>query len=86
MQPAATAATAMTASAANIGGATQAETMSADSAPIAATPHKVPARCELLASVSRVCSAEGSCSVKSSAPSAVIRIGATTCLRRDSRR
>ena len=35
-------------------GATQAETMSADNAPMTATPMKVPARCLLLASLSRV--------------------------------
>ena len=49
----------MTARVANSGGATQAVTISADSAPMTATPPNVPARCWLLTSVSRVCSAEG---------------------------
>ena len=53
----------MTASAANSGGATQAVTMSADSAPMTATPPNVPARCWLLTSLKRVCNADGSWSV-----------------------
>ncbi len=49
----------ITASVATSAGATQVVTISAESAPITATPPKVPARCLLLASASRVWIAAG---------------------------
>ena len=51
----------MTASAATSGGATQAVTISEDSAPITAVPSSVPCFCWLLASARRDCSAAGTC-------------------------
>ena len=49
----------ITASAATIGGATQALTTSADSTPMIAVPAKVPDRCRPEAPASRVSSADG---------------------------
>ena len=53
----------MTRSAATSAGPTQVVTMSADSAPMTATPPKVPALWRLLTSASRVCTAAGICTV-----------------------
>ena len=51
----------ITASAATSGGATQAVTISDESAPMTAVPSSVPCCCLLLASARRACSAAGTC-------------------------
>ena len=54
----------MTANTATSAGATQVVTINADSAPMTATPPKVPADWRLESSESHVCAAVGICSVK----------------------